>query len=206
MASLGIGYLSGISARATETMTSISTSTVTSTATSTHIETSVLVPVPSASTLNPLTGLSLDLNLSVSTSGQVVLTAYEFNSLDRINNVSYGNSWPNAPLWQWTVYDCNEGSLMGYEILQGNYGLSNYTDGMALWMHPFAIAQGGCVWPDNGSYSFKPMSAGGVLSGMYAGYWIGGETYTSFAPGTYTVLVGDIWGQVAILHFVVAGE
>jgi hypothetical protein len=210
VASLGIGYLSATSTRVTETMTSISTSTVTSTATSISTETSVftsgvLVPTSSASTLNPLTGLSLNLNLSVINNLQVVITAYEFNTLDRVNNVSYGSSWPNASLWQWTEYDCSEGSMMGYEILQGNYGSNNYTDGMALWIHPQTIAQGGCMLPpDNDSYSFKPLSVRSLVSDTYVGYWIE-ETYTPFAPGTYTVLAADQWSQVTILHFIVAG-
>ena len=107
VASLGIGYLSGKDTGATETMTSVSTSTVTSTTTSISTETfvfthGILVPTSSASSLNPLTGLSLNLNLSTNTNGQVVLTTYEFNTLDRLNNVSYGSSWPNASLSQWT--------------------------------------------------------------------------------------------------------
>jgi len=201
LASLGLGYFSGISTRETETMTSVGTSTVTSTFT--H---GILVPVSSASTLTSLTGLSLHLNLSTNANGQLVLAAYEFNTLDRINNVSYGSSWPNAPLWQWTEYDCSEGSMMGYEILQGNYAPNNYTQGMALWIHPLTIAQGGCeLMPGNDSYSFEPMSVRSLVSGTYVGYWIEGETYTPFAPGTYTVLAGDQWGQVAMLRFVVAG-
>ena len=69
VASLGIGYSFGNNTRATETITSIGTSTVTSTTTSISTETSVLtqgilVPMSSASTPNPLTGLSLNLNLS----------------------------------------------------------------------------------------------------------------------------------------------
>jgi hypothetical protein len=214
VASLGIGYLSGTSIRATETVTSVRTSTVTSTTTSISTETlspthGILVPTSLASSLNPLTGLSLNLNLSTNANGQLVLTAYEFNTLDRINNVSYGSSWPNASLWQWTEYDCSEGSMMGYEILQGNYAPNNYTQGMALWIHTMFLAQGGCgVAPDNASYSFKPLSVRSLISGTYAGFWSGpfnDSGYETFAAGTYTVLAGDQWGQVAILRFIVAG-
>ena len=201
VASFGIGYLSGTGTRTTETVTTTSMSTETSVFT--H---GILVPISSASSLNPLTGLSLNLNLSTNANGQLFLTANEFNTLDRINNVSYGSNWPNATLWQWTEYDCSEGSMMGYEILQGNYAPNNYTQGTALWIHPVTIAQGGCMLPPtNDSYSFKPLSVRSLVSGTYAGYWIGGETYTPFAPGTYTVLAGDQWGKVAILHFIVAG-
>ena len=218
VASLGIGYLSGNETRATETVTSVSTSTVTSTSTSTSIETSVLthgilVPISSASALNPLTGLSLNLNLSTNfANGQVVVTVYEFNTLDRPNNASYGSSWPNASLFQWSQTPCYDvggpdGYVEGYEVLQGNYGWNNFTNGKALWLQPQFQVQcslsGG--YPENGTYIFKPLSAGDVLSGLYVGYWVEDQTYTPFAPGTYTVLAGDEWGQVAILHFIVAG-
>jgi len=216
VASLGIGYLSGNYTKATETVTSVSISTITSTATSISTETSfftqgILVPVSSASSPNPLTGLSLNLNLSTNAKGQVVLTAYEFNTLDRVNNASNGNNWPNASLFQWTQTSCYEGNVEGYEVLQGNYGSNNFTNGKALWLQP--QIQSGCPveGPDISSFSFKPLSAGDVLSGSYVGYWSGpmsdDETpsYTPFAPETYTVLSGDQWGQVAILHFIVAG-
>jgi hypothetical protein len=166
----------------------------------------------SALSLNPLTGLSLNLNLSTNTNGEVVVTAYEFNTLDRVNNVSSGSSWPNASLFQWTQTSCEGGGMEGYEFLQGNYGSNNFTDGKALWLQP--QYQGECPvdgGPDNSSYSFKPLSAENVLSGLYVGYWSGPRlsnelpSYIPFAPGAYTVLAGDQWGQVAILHFIVAG-
>ena len=214
VASLGIGYLSGNSARATETMTSISTSTATSTTTSTSTETYVLtqgisVPTSSASSLNPLTGLSLNLNLSTNYNEWVILTVYEFNTLDRANNVSAADSWPsNASLFQWVreSYEANVG-MTGYEILQGNYGLSNFTQGTALWLQPPPSLLGCCVEGEGSpsSYAFQPLSEANVLSGSYAGYFVGGSTYTPFSPGTYTVLAGDQWGQVAILHFIVTG-
>jgi hypothetical protein len=232
IASLGIGYLSGSSARRTETITSTSVSTsmqstqqtVTSTTTSTSTETSVFtqgifVPISSASTLNPLTGLSLDLNLSGGTDGQVVVTTYEYNTLNRINNVSYGNgSWPKFSLFQWTHNPlCDAGGMEGYEILQGNHGSSNFTSGDALWLQPQwpsgADCGEGLPGVGNSSYAFQPLSARNLLSGIYVGSW-SGQTIpeggqlpneTLFPPGTYTVLAGDQWGEVAILHFIVAG-
>jgi hypothetical protein len=212
VASLGIGYLSGSGARGTSTATSVSTITVTSTATSTATETSVfssgvLVPRSSTSTLDPATGLSLVLNLSTNSNGQVVVTAYEFNTLNRINNVSYGSSWPNASLFQWTPTNCYQPGMEGYEVLQGNYGSNNFTAGQALWLQPENLQQCGVETQTTGnsSYIFQPLSIRDILSGAYVGYWIGGETYTPFTTGTYTLLAGDQWGQVAILHFIVAG-
>jgi len=213
VASLGIGYLSGTSTRATETMTSFSTSTVTSPTTSISTETSVftrgiLVPISSASTLDPTTGLSLNLNLSTSYNEWVILTVYEFNTLDRANNVSAAGNWPsNASLFQWVreSYEANVG-MAGYEMLQGNYDLSNFTQGTALWLQPPPSLLGCCgeEQPPT-SYAFQPLSEANVLSGSYAGYFVGGSTYTPFSPGIYTVMAGDEWSDVAILHFIVAG-
>lgn len=216
VASLGVGYLSGSSTSATEAITSTVTSTATSISTETSVFTQgVLVPMSSVSTLNPLTGLSLDLNLSGNTNGQVVVTVYEFNTMDRLNNVSYGNSsgWPDFSLFQWTPDPfCNAaGAMEGFEILQGNYASNNYTNGEALWLQPqhaegcpgIVVMPSGPT-PENSSYLFQPLSVRNVISEMYVGYWT--PNYTQFAPGTYTVLAGDQWGQVAILHFIVAGE
>jgi len=212
VASLGIGYLSGTTTRATETMTSASTSTVTSTTTSTSTKTSVfthgiLVPVSSASTLDPTTGLSLILNLSTNSNGWVIVTVYELNTLDRVNNVSVGDSWPsNTSLFQWvqSYNDCC--GMAGYEALQGNYVLNNFSQGTALWLQPKPSLLGCCVELEPPtSYTFKPLGEADVLYGSYPGFFAGGSAYTPFAPGVYTVLAGDEWGDVAILHFTVAG-
>jgi hypothetical protein len=208
VASLGIGYLSGNHTRATETKTSVSTYTVTSTETSVLTQ-GILVPVSSASTLNPATGLSLNLNLSTSYDEWVVFTVYEFNTLDRANNVSAAGNWPsNASLFQWVQedYETNVG-MAGYEILQGNYGLNNFTQGTALWLQPPPSLLNCCGMVEGPptSYAIQPLSKANILSGSYAGYFVGGSTYTPFSPGIYTVLAGDEWGDVAILHFIVAG-
>jgi hypothetical protein len=61
------------------------------------------------------------------------------------------------------------------------------------------------------SYSFDPLSTENLITGTYVGYWSGPKignqmpAYVPFSPGTYTVVAGDEWGQVAILHFIVAG-
>jgi hypothetical protein len=219
VAGFGIDCMSGTSTRATETFTSVSTSTATSITTFTSTETSiftsgVLIPISSASSLNPLTGLSLDLNLSTDTNGQVVVTAYELNTLDRVNNVSSGNSsgWPNFALFQWTSDPfCDAaGAMDGFEILRGDYGPNNYTSGEALWLQPqhagdcnVAVVMPSGVTPENNSYVFQPSSVRNAISETYVGSWT--PSYTPFAPGTYTVVAGDQWGQVAVLHFVVAG-
>lgn len=181
----------------------------------------ILVPTSSASTLNPLTGLSLDLNLSVINEVQVVVTAYEFNTLDRVNNVTYGHgSLLNSSFFQWANCDFGAGGMVGYEVLEGDYGPDNYTRGAALWLElqPSVIGAEGCadinlpvgepVPSQDYHYAFSPLNDQNVLSGTYVGYWTDpsdASTYQPFPSGVYTVVAADEWGQVAILHFIVAG-
>jgi hypothetical protein len=107
--------------------------------------------------------------------------------------------------------------MAGYEILQGNYEPGNFSQGTALWLQPdpgllncpFLLTP-----PD--SYTFNPLSeanvvtgshvsGANVVSGTHVGFWAGGSTYNPFAPGIYTVLAGDEWGNVVILHFKIQG-
>lgn len=175
---------------------------------STSALTGIVVPLSSASTLNPLTCLSVNLNLSTNSKGWVIVTAYEFNTLGRVNNVSYGAGL-NSSFFQWTQTDCTAGGIVGYELLQGNYGLSNFTGGTSLWLQP-RVGTPPCgltTTSDNpGYYSFEPLSNASVISGTYLGSWTdpsNDSTYHPFALGTYTLVAGDGWGNFAILHFAV---
>jgi hypothetical protein len=171
---------------------------------STSVAKGIIVPSSSASTLDSRTGLSLNLNLSTNSNGWVIVTAYELNTLDRINNVSGRGSWPNnTSLFQWERFYCYARGMAGYEILQGNYGLNNFSQGTALWLQPKPSIMD-CI-PDfpPDTYTFKPLSEAGIVSGTHVGFWEGGSTYSPFAPGIYTVLSGDEWDNVVILHFAV---
>ena len=113
--------------------------------------------------------------------------------------------------------------MIGYEILHGNYGLNNFTQGTALWLQPKPSLLGcdAVAFPPD-SYTYKPFSAASVItgthisaanivSGTHVGFWTdpqssnGTAIYHPFVPGTYTVVAGDEWGQIAMLHFTVQG-
>jgi hypothetical protein len=115
--------------------------------------------------------------------------------------------------FRWTQDYCEIGNYVdGYEMLQGNYGLNNFTSGTPLWLQPFAGLLG-CAdveGPTPDSVTFKPLSEANVLSGTYVGSWIGPpeisnatSAYSPFAPGIYTVVASDEWGNVVMLHFTV---
>jgi hypothetical protein len=138
--------------------------------------------------------------------------------LNRTSNVSAEDSWPTeAYLFQWERWErnyCDAAGIAGYEILQGDYGQNNFTSGVPLWLQPFGglYGCGGCECSPPSSYIFKPLSVDDIVSGTFVGSWTGPpeilnstSAYSPFAPGGYTVVAGDEWGQVAILHFIVAG-
>jgi len=78
------------------------------------------------------------------------------------------------------------------------------------------------------SYVFQPLSDNAALFQMSestpvinnmemdtefepapTGYWASnevGSTFTNFEPGVYTVVAGDEWGNLVILHFTVASK
>jgi len=136
----------------------------------------------------------------------LIVTTYELNTLDRVNNVSYGAGL-NSSFFQWIENNCEGGGIVGYEILQGNYGLNNFTNGTALWLQPEHFGmQCAEVEPQSSYYTFMPLSNQSVISGTYVGSWTDPSndfSYHPFAPGTYTVVAGDECGDYAILHFTV---
>lgn len=165
------------------------------------------MPSSSASAVDSLTGLSLNLNLSTNSNGWLVVTAYEFNTLDRVNNVSYGAGL-NSSFFQYIANNCERSGIDGYEILQGNYGSNNFTNGAALWLQPdFGMQCGLTTTTTQSTYDmFMPLSNQSVISGTYLGSWTdpsNDSTYHPFASGIYTVVAGDGWGDYAILHFTV---
>jgi hypothetical protein len=168
--------------------------------------TGITVPLPAVSTLDPHTGLSINLDLSTNSNGWLIVTTYEFNTLNRVNNVTYGTGL-NSSFFQYVENNCQEGGIDGYEILQGNYSLNNFTDGTALWLQPHQFGmQCGTETTQSTYYSFPPLSNQSVISGTYLGYWTdpsNDSTYHPFSPGTYTVVAGDEWGDYAISHFVI---
>jgi len=114
--------------------------------------------------------------------------------------------------------------VAGIAILRGYYTQANMTSGAPpLQQFPSGLLVScPAAVGDGGHYIFEPLGynatiygdvvapaeAGLVTDGYYApgqtyeqGQPNGGETITPFEPGTYTVVAGDQWGQVAFAHF-----
>ncbi len=188
----------------------------------------ISVPSPSATILNPHTGLRLGLNLSLAPNG-VNVAVNEYNTLDTVNNVTAAD----PPLYPAAVVDAYSecagefpnpdgwASELGgpaiFAVFQGNFDSSNYTAGRPLTLYNATHALPYCVGLRVGQYSFQPLStqAGAYyyyepspkpmfninrVSFAFEGYWTG-SVFQQLSPGIYTVVAMDEWGQVAILQF-----
>jgi hypothetical protein len=174
-------------------------------------------------------GLRLTLKLTSTNykSGDTVaIDIDETNVTGSHNNVAKSDSWPAQGL----ILGVSGGDHYSYypfgvSILQGNYNAADAAPVTPLACFSF---QGDFVYglPELAfdSYDFQPHSNIAVLHEYFPdpagptswpmnyalsckGFWSG--TFTDriqnyFPPGTYTVVGGDEWGALAILHFTVS--
>jgi len=170
------------------------------------------------------------LNLSLSTDkttfrrGQEVsIVIDETNTLSTTNIVSASDNWPYNHLH---LGPCDYISPFGMAVFQGNYNASNFSTATALTLYdPHAVRLCMTNVPVT-SFSFQPSSyIASVIEGsnpaqgdnitkmnfelIVNGYWPD-DNYNShshltyFEPGVYTVIGGDEWGTMVIVHFTVS--
>lgn len=168
---------------------------------------------PTATT-NTSLGLKLELQVSEESNGALTVKVDELNTLNAVNNVTAAKpvKFPPAILNAFSGcagVDLSDGwtSVLGgpaiFAILQGNYGMNNYTAGQPLTLYNTTYAETGCPGYPVDSYAYAPLSANGT-SATFQGYWTGGEgtaesaAYHRFAAGVYTVVALDEWGRVVI--------
>jgi hypothetical protein len=170
-------------------------------------------------------GLSLSLSLD-STSYQpgqaVIITIDETNTLPKTNNVPASDKWPLSALGVGPRGPINY--PFGVTIFQGNYSSSDVLFATPLKLYnPQAVYGCPMILSGISTYVFQPSSstaaifqnssASPVLTESMnsevesMGYWVASpnETLTEFDPGVYTVVGGDEWGSLVVVHFTVSG-
>ena len=170
-------------------------------------------------------GLSLSLTLNSTTfqlGQEISVIIDEQNTLATVNNVSTSNGWPLRGL---SVGPC--GTLnypIGVAIFQGYYTPSNVSSATLLQLYKPGIYHCPMILADINSYAFQPSSDIASVFGScdpnpclsdfkisseitVTGYWVNGQgaAPSNFTPGVYTVVAGDEWGTITVLHFVVQG-
>jgi hypothetical protein len=180
-----------------------------------------MVGSASSSSANGLK-LSLLVDATPNVQHQISITLDETNTLSEINNVPVSDNWLYKGLG---VAPCNFTSPYGIAVFSGDYSSSNLSTGTPLTLYDPHVAR---LCPTNYpviSYSFQPSldwayvienpdnPINSAQQMQYEltinGYWpddnfSSNSQLTNFAAGVYTVVGGDEWGNLIILHFTVA--
>lgn len=189
------------------------------------VTSSTSTPLPNASstTSKSVNGLSLSLSLNSTTfqpGQEVAVVLDEQNMLATVNDVSTSNSWPLSGL---ILGPC--GTLnypIGIAIFQGYYTSSNVSSATPLQLYKPGIYHCPMILSGINAYAFQPLSDSASVIGScepnpcftdfkvssevtVTGYWSNGQESIlgNFTPGVYTVVGGDEWGSLAVLHFIV---
>jgi len=188
--------------------------------TNTTTTTSDTVISASSNTTNGLK-LSLSVDATPNIQHQISITLDETNVLSEINNIPVSDNWSYKGLG---VAPCDFTSPYGIAVFEGDYVASNLSTGTPLTLYNPHITR---LCPTNYpviSYSFLPsLDWAQVIENpanplhnfqqmqyelTINGYWpddnfSSNSQLTSFKPSVYTVVAGDEWGNLIILHFTV---
>ncbi len=158
---------------------------------------------------------------SISTGEELTATAVDVNTLTTADNVSAAKDWPIGNL---AIGPCGQlNSPVGIAVLSGNYDAANVSSGKSLQIYDPAVYACPAMLSGIDGFLFQPSSDNATVYGScgsaacfnetasatlsVTGYWTGGpSTFTSFPSGVYTVIAGDEWGGIAILHFAVVAS
>jgi hypothetical protein len=185
----------------------------------------------SAFTTNESLGLnfSMAMNATFLRSGEAIsITLNETNTLPHFNNITASNNWVYSGFPE---QECSNGPGLSnlpiaMAIVQGYYSESDLNGTTSL---PILSAPGGGVCPTiffipPSEYDFYPSSNVAAIVSNYgtlffnvqnesistslsfSGYYNSSYPNTEtikFSPGVYTVIGGDEWGELVLLHFVV---
>jgi len=176
-------------------------------------------------------GLSFAVSTDLTTyqPGQdVQIVTDEKNTLTKTNNVRVSDDWPLNGLTRMYFGNPNPDIPYGIAVYQGDYTSTNYSTATPLNLdNPTAIYLGPPVIAPI-LFSFQSLSdiadiiPGNSIPGGYAssiinqqqisaemtlkGYWTDDSVskFTYFSPVVYTIVGGDEWGNLALVHFTVS--
>jgi len=185
-----------------------------------------------ASTTNSTLGLELILSLNateIQTGQAITVTTSVSNILQRVNNVSGASRWalPALANWSYSAFPCP--NWYNFLVFSGYYSIANISSaGGGLHLFPPGVVLP-CPYRNFSSFVFEPSSDNVAVgnppnpSGTFStqenstivGYYTTAQGYVTsnrilppppFPRGAYTIVAGDEWGQIALLHFVVTGS
>ena len=161
--------------------------------------------------------LSVAMNTTLLQSGQgIEIIISEANILNTTNTINASTHWQFSPL---SLGPCGTYNYpMGLAICQGYYTSANISTAESLELYGAEVCPMYILFI--ASYTFQPLSNMASINSpnpgssiamnstvAASGYWAvnleGQREFSNFSPGIYTVVGGDEWGQLVILHFLV---
>ncbi|MDE1858244.1 MAG: hypothetical protein KGI26_04145 [Thaumarchaeota archaeon] len=171
---------------------------------------------PAANTFQPSVsydsafGFSLHLTInstSVPLGGGISVAGWMNSSSSSINNITASDRWGIGPAGLWTRI-CTSGWPLGLGIMAGHFTEDNVTFG-TLTPIPQPLVQCPVQAATPGYFLLGPRSSRALvdLNGVPQ-YWVLQSSFSlstgQLAPGTYTAVIADEWGDVVTTNFAVA--
>ena len=178
-----------------------------------------------ASVSSSVSGLELSLSLNsvqLQRGQSIGATVTVFNSLGTVNNVSAASEWPIKGLTTGACGTLNE--PLGLALFQGYYASQNISSAVAALelyypgvyncpaildvkyylFQPQTYSATIGVTPSFGPQTPYPITVSVGVNGSWTGSAVNqSAAHHLFSPGIYTVVAGDEWGDILMLHFVV---
>jgi len=171
-------------------------------------ESAIQIPSISASASNSSLGVGLVLDLSGAANGNVTIVLSLVNLRNSTNVVPFAQDWAyDSGSMSWSD-GCAFSGPLAFGVFDGNLSAADYSNAQSLALFNTNVMRS-CI--EYLAPTSLPPLGNSTVRGSTGGYWTGGyETstpgvFTTFAPGTYTVLGEDEWGQALLLHFAVPG-
>jgi hypothetical protein len=190
-------------------------------------------PSYTVETSNSTLGLELLLSVNstvIPSEDAITLSTQVMNAQLTTDNVTAANDWPVQGLSSWPCF--GDWYPVGVAVLRGNYQMGNLSNGRPLSVWNTLIECPAERQPASvTSYSFLPNNdvvnysgyfpnstpnettkeeSGTILyffGTIFAANGTGGyDSLDSSLPSNYTLVAGDEWGQVALLHFEVTAS
>jgi hypothetical protein len=191
------------------------------TATSTATYTPITVDQYSSTVISRY-GLGLTLSLNSTTyhpGDEVSVTINEMNILPIRNKIHAASRWPVEGL---TLGPCGTNYPFGISILRGYYDAKDVGDITRLQLFdPNAAYHCPAIlaviyytfapWSDTAATytgdGWEPDSINMTARVTASGFWTGSRpnaSFSNFTPGIYTIVGGDEWGALVVLHFTIS--
>jgi hypothetical protein len=130
--------------------------------------------------------------------------------LDELNTLPIMTNMPKSDNWAYDHFrrgPCDFISPFGAAIFRGDYTASNYSSAPPLTIYSFEPSSDTAnVIEDSNNPGNNYLHFNYEVT--IKGYWPDNDynsnsKLTSFEPGVYTVVAGDEWGALVVLHFTI---